>query len=57
MLGFCKGNKMISSAIWCEKIKSEIFKEKKTARALFKINLQVLRSCSDMDLHIADMVY
>ena len=29
MLGFCKGNKMMSSVIWCEKIKVKISKTTK----------------------------
>ena len=49
IIGFCKGNKMMSSVIWCEKNKSKFFKDNKIARALkastiysLEKNLQVL---------------
>ena len=45
MLGFCKGNKMMSSAIWCEKIKVKISKTTKLHEPYLqsrKKNLQLL---------------
>ena len=45
MLGFCKGNKMMSSAIWCEKIKVKISKTTNCMNpicSLEKKNLQLL---------------